>query len=461
MQTVDLRLLSQVVALPSAEQAANVLEQTSNPFLLVPTFSGIKEGLRDVVPGVVYPFSEQTIVLHLARLDGKQEAIAEAHRKLTELTRSLPEGSWQALKTSHRLKLFIERRALIKTDPSGTMSSAMADLQERVGALQAFGIPNALEVAQVEQKMGFQLNLDPAAIEARAKELEGLFYRVQVPVPQTYYDLPEDARKAFILIGKAMKLLDPPYRIMSNPFGEVFEEMVMGTPAFASLRPYYTRFAGVFDFLRPREHTPYGFLPGMENVARPEGGNLYPQGMTLDDFRKFVPEGSPLDLDYRVLFREDKEKGLVTIPYSQAFARWLSPAADLLEKAAKLLEKDFAHMAGYLRTAVQAFRANEFEKNDRAWVRLTEERMDMVVGAIEDYMDGLRGALTQPSGALLLESKDPIFEERVRNLRKAFPRFEKSLRIEEELGKKAVYAGPILSQRSKGETQKYGVAPRQ
>lgn len=300
----------------------------------------------------------------------------------------------------------------------------------RIQALTTFGIPNAADVAALENRFGLQLTLDPAAIQRCADGFKGLLYEVTLPVPPAFYDLPTTQQEGLKMVGRAMQLLTVPHRLQSNTYGATFEQLVMETPAYTPLRPYYIRFAGPFNFLQPdRNNQPPCFLPGWEGVTRPPGGGMYPPEITtVDEFRRFVPEGSDWDRQQRHIFQWKEPGSLAAIPYSQVFQQWLSPAADLLEGAAELFAANAPQVAAYLRSAAIAFRINDFASNDRAWVGLTEGVLDMNIGAVEQYMDKIRGWMAQFLG--VIQIKDAEKEASLAALKAAYPHFEENLPVE-------------------------------
>ncbi len=304
----------------------------------------------------------------------------------------------------------------------------------RVEALNAFGISNASVVAEMESSLGFQLTLDSEAIAARAVEMSRLFYPAHIPIPDAYYELSPQHQEALKLVGRAAQLLEVPFRLQSNAFGDVFEQLIMETPAYAPLRSFYQRFGGPYDFLRSDEQKRnHGFLPGMEETTRPSGGGMYPVSFkSLADFRRFVPEGSELDKEMRVVFRLEGDQ-LVATPYSQAFSRWLEPAAALLEGAAALFDVDRPAMAEGLRKTAQSFRTNDYYDRDTHWAGQNDPQIDLNIGAVEQYLDKLRGRMAQFMG--YIQIKNPKQEMELAPLRDAFPILEEKLPVPEDYKK--------------------------
>ena len=305
----------------------------------------------------------------------------------------------------------------------------------RIKALREAGVTHPLQMALVEKRMGFRLDLDPAGIQKRAEELGRLFERIQLPIPEAYHNLPPNQKEAVAILTRAIRLLDTPYRIQSNPFGDIFEELMLETPALAPLLPYYVRFGGPYNFSCPdAENAFHSFLPGMEGVVRYAGGGMYPFGMTLEEFRKSVVANSPSDHEMRVIYRLDEKGQLQAVPYSIAFAKWLGPAAKLVEEAALLLETDLPKTAHYLRTVANAFRKNDFANADRAWVTdLPEGPFDMAIGAVEQYADKVRGWLAQFIG--IIQIRNPASEANLSSFLTAFSSFEDALPVSDEYKK--------------------------
>lgn len=326
-----------------------------------------------------------------------------------------------------RAALFGDFNSLVDGMKTNAGNDPAAAIVQRTAEFRELGVPNAEAVVQVEAKMGFKLNLDPEAIKEKAAAFEKMLHPVTIPVPEMFRQLPDRQQEALILIGKAIRFLDAPFRLQRNPYGDVFEKLMMETPVLGPLRPYYIRFAGVYDPLHPGN---FGFLPGMESVVRDDSTGLYPPGMTLENFRKTFPENSVEDREMRAVFRYDNSGVLIAVPLSQAFKEWLEPATELLIQAAGLFEQERPNIANYLRQAAQAYRNNDFTTLDRAWVALDDPLLDMNLGAVEQYTDRLRGHLARLEG--ILQIKHPELERRLIDLKRAYPQFEEALPVPDE-----------------------------
>ncbi len=81
--------------------------------------------------------------------------------------------------------------------------------------------------------------------------------------------------------------------------------------------------------------------PFIGSMERPEGAGYYPNDMTSEEFKSWVDAHPEQKAELEGLFhvvRRGADGGLITVPYSQAYARWLRPAATHLRRAADLTE---------------------------------------------------------------------------------------------------------------------------
>jgi Zincin-like metallopeptidase len=170
------------------------------------------------------------------------------------------------------------------------------------------------------------------------------------------------------------------------------------------------------------------------------GKNMYPWGLTKDDFEKYLtahPEQrdsltAPRNVVRRVTFESvhrdeaplrtypvlatlhpkfDNElrkqfatnrAGLYAVPYSIAYADQMMKAYGLLNEAADDLQKDDAEFAGYLRNRARDLLSDDYESGDAAWVTGHFKNLNAQIGSYETYDDELYGVKTFFAFSLLL-----------------------------------------------------------
>ncbi|WP_299776104.1 Zn-dependent hydrolase [uncultured Pseudoteredinibacter sp.] len=154
------------------------------------------------------------------------------------------------------------------------------------------------------------------------------------------------------------------------------------------------------------------------------GAEFYPHSMSKENFEKqnFA--------DKKGLYSLVKEKDgkLETQAYSQAYAKQLSEAAKLLERAANLAEdKDFAN---YLRLRAKAITSDDYQPSDMAWMDMKNNPIDVVIGAIETYEDQLYGYRAAYEAYVLV--KDMSWSKRLAKFASTLPALQKGLPVPEK-----------------------------
>jgi putative hemolysin len=132
------------------------------------------------------------------------------------------------------------------------------------------------------------------------------------------------------------------------------------------------------------------FAPFLGDQPRPAGGYVYPPDLTktaLDAYIAAHPAEKDALLSPYTVVRRDGDK-LVVVPYHEAYAEFVLPAADMLEQAAALSQNK--SLATYLKLQAQALRTDEYFDADMAWLDL-DSNLDVSIGPHETYDDQLAG----------------------------------------------------------------------
>jgi hypothetical protein len=117
---------------------------------------------------------------------------------------------------------------------------------------------------------------------------------------------------------------------------------------------------------------------------KPLGANFYPTDMTKEEFEAFnATDKASL---YTVLRRNDKGE-LLSIPYHVEYQKQLKEASDLLKRASELADDE--GFKKYLELRSEALLTSNYLASDLAWMDMKTNRIDFVVGPIENYEDQL------------------------------------------------------------------------
>jgi len=126
----------------------------------------------------------------------------------------------------------------------------------------------------------------------------------------------------------------------------------------------------------------------------PKGAGFYPVDMTTEEFDAHIA-ANPNDKDAftsgYTLIRRDNAGKLISVPYHEAYAQWLEPAAKLMREAADISEN--AAMKNFLTLRAKAFLDDDYFASEMAWMDL-DGNIEVAIGPYEVYDDGLYGYKT-------------------------------------------------------------------
>lgn len=155
---------------------------------------------------------------------------------------------------------------------------------------------------------------------------------------------------------------------------------------------------------------------------KPLGANFYPKDMSKEEFEQ--AEFDDKHGLYSIVRRNDAGK-LYSIPYSEAYENQLARAAALLEEAAKYAQDE--QFANYLTMRAQAFKTDEYQASDFAWMDMKNNPIDVVIGPIETYEDQLFGYRAGFESYVLV--KDLAWSEKLAKFAAFLPKLQKGLPV--------------------------------
>ena len=165
------------------------------------------------------------------------------------------------------------------------------------------------------------------------------------------------------------------------------------------------------------------FLPGVG--AKPPGAGFYPADLGKDELlatADLYPERDLTSL-YTLVRRENGN--LVSIPYHQAFADAHGRAAAHLRAAADLAQDP--GLARYLRLRADALLTDDYRPSDVAWLDMRTNPLDVVIGPIETYEDGLAGFKAAHQAFVLI--KDQAWSDRLAGYARLLPDLQSGLPV--------------------------------
>jgi hypothetical protein len=162
------------------------------------------------------------------------------------------------------------------------------------------------------------------------------------------------------------------------------------------------------------------FVPGVG--PKPPGARFYPADMTKEEFEAADLPGK--DSLYTVLER-DAKGALKVVPYHERWARELGLAAGYVERASRLAADP--GLRKYLELRAKALETDDYRPSDEAWLDMKQNRVDLVIGPIENYEDKLFGYKTAYEAYVLI--KDLDWSARLARYTSYLPALQKSLPV--------------------------------
>ncbi|MCF8230695.1 MAG: Zn-dependent hydrolase [Bacteroidales bacterium] len=161
---------------------------------------------------------------------------------------------------------------------------------------------------------------------------------------------------------------------------------------------------------------------------KPAGANFYPTDMDKEEFKNWENENKT---SLYTLIRRDNKGNLKSVWYHEAYKSELEKASKLLKKAAKIAGKP--SLKKYLNLRAKALLTSKYQKSDFAWMEMKDSNIDMVVGPIENYEDGLFGYKAAFESFILI--KDPEWSKKLTRFTKMLPKLQQQLPVEQKYKK--------------------------
>lgn len=166
-----------------------------------------------------------------------------------------------------------------------------------------------------------------------------------------------------------------------------------------------------------------GNKPFIETAGeKPKGANYYPKDMTKEEFEAWDNKDKS---SLYTFVRRDKEGKLITIPYHVQFKEQVTKVSQLLQQAADLAEND--GLKKYLELRSKAMLDDEYQASDMAWLDMKTNRLDVVIGPIENYEDQLYGYKTAHEAYVLV--KDMEWSKRLARYAQFLPELQKGIPV--------------------------------
>ena len=152
---------------------------------------------------------------------------------------------------------------------------------------------------------------------------------------------------------------------------------------------------------------------------KPAGARFYPADMTAEEFEAFADpdKNSP----YTLIVRDGDS--LKTVWYHDAYAESIGKIADYLQAAADITIKP--SVREYLLKKIDGLKTDNYYESDKAWLEMTDSKMDLVIGPNEAVDDALYGNKASYGAYVLLKNLQRT--EELNALSARLPEFQQML----------------------------------
>lgn len=175
------------------------------------------------------------------------------------------------------------------------------------------------------------------------------------------------------------------------------------------------------------------FIP--EVGPRAPGANLYPKDITKEEFEAAIAKGPKAHADslkdLYTLVRRGPDSSLIAVPYHVAFKAQNEIAAAKLREAAQLAEDP--GLKRYLELRAEALLTDNYQPSDLAWMDMKNNSIDVVIGPIETYEDGLYEYKAANEAYVLI--KDKAWSQRLSRYASMLPALQRGIPVAEQYKK--------------------------
>ncbi|MCC7297895.1 MAG: Zn-dependent hydrolase [Bacteroidia bacterium] len=209
------------------------------------------------------------------------------------------------------------------------------------------------------------------------------------------------------------------------------KDSVMSRTKDETLRSFLKLNYGPWD--RLNDNAP--FVTGIG--PKPEGSFFYPKDATKEEVNTQTNGFAPNP--YSIMVR-NPENRLEDRPYSMVYGEEIIAMAENLRKAAEALgRKEHPLLCDYLQQRAEALMNNGYQGSDIAWLNVTDENLDIIIGPIENYEDKLIGAKTSFEAYVLVRDKE--WGAKLEKYIKFLPELQKNLPVASEYKQETVSNG--------------------
>ena len=227
--------------------------------------------------------------------------------------------------------------------------------------------------------------------------------------------LTEDEKQCLKMMIEAARSMDAIFAMESCPGYDTLNNIVKTDTHGKFLQLNY----GPWDRLNNNS----SFIEGVGE--KPLGAGFYPADMTKKEFDAL--EDPKKNSQYSVIKRDERGK-LIVKGYYEAFMPMTEDAARSLEIAGDMAKEFDPELSRYLIARSEAIKTDNYDASDRLWLDLKNNKLDIIIGPIENYEDKLYGLKTSHEAYVLI--KDMEWSKKLEKFVQYLPELQKGLPVD-------------------------------
>lgn len=330
--------------------------------------------------------------------------------------------------TSFMFSIEIKKDSLIMADHSGKMMSYLY----KITSADADKIDFSAEIKHNEKAVSYNFSYNVKEQLLTLKDFTGGSNDIVLKTKQKFMEdkvkeyasfalktdlskLTANEKKMIPLLIEAADLMDEIY--WKQSFGNKSE--LMESNLDENTKKFIAINYGPWDRLN-------GNLSFVDKYKKkPKGACFYPADMTKEEFEKFDNKDKT---SWYTLIRRNSDNSLKIVWYKDEFKEHVTKASELLNKASMLAED--AGLKKYLELRAKALLTDDYLESDLAWMDMKNNTIDMVIGPIENYEDGLFGYKAAQSGQVLVKDKE--WSDKLKKYGVLMPALQESLPVDKK-----------------------------
>jgi len=172
---------------------------------------------------------------------------------------------------------------------------------------------------------------------------------------------------------------------------------------------------------RLNDNTP--FVQGVGE--KPKGANFYPKDITAEEFEKW---NNPDKNNPYTIVQRNYGGNLVAVPYHTVYEEKIREMVKHLSQAANTIRAEDDRLANFLIERCNALMQSNYNNSDIHWLGLLNNRLDIIIGPIENYEDEFQGSRTAFESYVMI--RDMAWTQKLEKYVSLLPSLQQSLPVD-------------------------------